>query len=168
MHIMKRLETQTAFSPHEWSILLATKRKSSLATYIFVYSTQITLAVLLLNALIQTKRSLLWPSIYPIDWQANIAWYVLALVFQVVCTFHIIMPLIFVDMWRVAAFFLLDGFLDVLRGRMQGLGWSTSANLQKFHVVMVASKQHRLHEKELIDCVKYHLLYLRCVHYTIE
>lgn len=161
MYVMKLLESNSVTSAHDRSILLGAKRKSAMATYFFIFSAFICLLVLLLNTLIQPKRTLLWSSVYPFDWQSNIIWYCVAMIFQVLCTSYILLIVMSVDMWRVAAGFILAGFLDVLRGRMQRLGWSTSTDFKESQLVTADNKQHRLHEKELDDCVIYHLLCLR-------
>lgn len=167
IYVMKLLETFYAISPHERSILLGAKRKSALARIVFFYCTFSVLAILILNTFTQPKRSLIWSSLYPFDWRSNIAWYGLAMIFQVACTSYILIIIISVDMWRVAAFLMLNGFLDVLCGRMQRLGKSIKCNLKKTRIASVNIKQNRFHEKQLIDCVKYHLLcirYIRTLH----
>lgn len=161
-YLMKLLETVISF--RERSFLLSTKRKSTLVTSSILYSSMLVVALLILNAtVIQPKRALLWSSLYPFDWQSNTVWYVVAMIFQVVCSVYIGMTIISLDMWRVAAFYILAGFLDVLSARMQRLGWLNlnTANRDKSQLVTVESKPHRYHEEELLNCVKYYLLCLR-------
>lgn len=159
INLVKRLETDSVTSLSERSILQAAKHKSMQATKFFVSSGVIGMSLLILNVFIQSKRSLIWSSVYPMDWQSNYVWYTMAMIYQVVCTSFIAMLIVSLDMWRVAAFYLLAGFLDILSGRMQRLGWSKTNILKKADLIMV--KENRLNDKEIIDCVKYHLLCLK-------
>lgn len=161
--IMKRLEAISVIDSRERSILLDAQRKSALTTIFFACSSGFVISIIMLNSIY--KWDLMWPSLYPINWQSNYIWYIVAMIFQLVCTIFIAAMTVSVDMWRAAAFFLLAGFFDVLRGRLQRLGWNISEDLKTGQIMTVRVNQnHRLHEKELIDCVKYHLLCLRYVH----
>lgn len=165
--IMKRLETISVTNPKERFILNAAQRKGALSTAIFTTGAIVVVSMIILNTFFQPKRALMFPSLYPIDWQTNTACYLLALSYQLICTIFISTMLIAVDMWRAASIFMLAGFLDVMRGRMQQLGWSKVKYPEEAQVVMVNKYQNRFHEKELIDCIKYHVLCLKYVQIRI-
>lgn len=161
--LMKQLEAVTVIGASERSILLAAKRKSAVATAFFSFAAGIVYTLLTLNTFMQPERSLLTSALYPIDWQSNKVCYAVALIFQAVCLAYLAVYIVFLDMWRVAAFFLLDGFLDILSGRLQRIGWSTTDNELK-NVQLVVSRganQDLHHEHELINCVQLHLLCLK-------
>lgn len=166
MDLMKRLESTTKISDRERSILLDAKRKSSQATSFFIASKFVCLVVLILNTIFKPERSFLSSSLEQFAWMSNIVWYWVAIVFQVYCISCIAMLIMSVDMWRVAACFMLSGFLDVLSGRMQHLGWSSATILEKYQ--LIDSKENRFHEREVIDCVKYHILCMRFVLCTLK
>lgn len=85
------------------------------------------------------------------------------MIFQVACTVFTGLVIVALDMWRIAAFCLLAGFFDVLRGQMQRLGWSKTDDLKTAQLVMVRENRDRLHETELIDCVKFHVSCLKYI-----
>lgn len=161
INLMQLVETVCVNSPRERSCIIAAKRKSEFATSFFQYIAIFVIALIILNKLMQPKRSLMWCSLYPFDWQSNSIWYVIAMIFQVVCTVHAVMLTVYLDMWWAANVLMLAGFFDLLSGRLQRLGWSKMTNLKKSQLPSLDKNQNRLHEKELIDCVKYHLLCLR-------
>lgn len=160
LDVMKQIEATSVNSPGELSILLAAKRRSVLATACFTINTVIAIVILFLNTLLQPKRALMWPSLYPIEWQSDDVYYAIVMIFQVGCTFFIGSTIIVCDMWRATAFFLIAGFLDVLRGRMQRLGYYNVNDLEEVQLL-----EKDVHEKELVECIKYHLL---CIKYVYE
>lgn len=157
LDVMKLVEATSITSPDEQSILLAAKRKSVMATAIFTLNTVIAIVILFSSTLLQHERVLMWPSLYPIEWQSDNFCYAIAMCFQVVCTFFIGSMIIICDMWRATAFFLMAGFLDVLRGRLQCLGFYNVEDLKEVNLMKI-----NMHEEELVDCVEYHLL---CIKY---
>lgn len=161
--LMKRLEAVSVNSPKERSILIATQRKGALATQILTSGAIVVVAMIFLNIFFQPKRALMFPALYPIDWQTNNFCYLLAMSYQVICTIFISTMVIAVDMWRTTAIFLLAGFLDIFRGRMQTLGWSKVEHLEEGQLISVRTNQNRIHEKKLRDCIKYHLLCLKYI-----
>lgn len=132
--------------------------------------------VLILNTLFKPERSFLSSSMDPFDWQSNIVFHWCAIAFQAFCISCIAMLIMSVDMWRVAACFMFSGFLDVLCSRMQRLGWSNASIREQSALVMVDSEflhthnakilattldRTPVHEKDVIDCVEYHILCMR-------
>lgn len=156
LDVMKQVEATSITSPVEQSILLAAKRKSFLATAIFTLNTVIAIVILFSNTLLQPQRALMWPSLYPIEWQSDNVYYGIAMFYQVVCTFFIGSTIIICDMWRATAFFLMAGFLDVLCGRMQRLGYFKEEDLEEIQLLEI-----NVHEAQLVECIEYHLLCIR-------
>lgn len=156
LDVMMQVEATSVTSPDELTILLAAKRKSVLATSIFTLNTVIAIVILFVNTLLQPERALMWPSLYPIEWQSDNTYYAIAMIFQVACTFFIGSTIIICDMWRTTAFFLMAGFLDVLRGRMQRLGFINVEDLKDIQLLEIDA-----HEQQLVECIKYHLLCIR-------
>lgn len=155
--LMKCLEAVSVTSSYERSKLVAAKRKGALATIILIGGAIVVVTMITLNTFFQPERTLMFPSLYPIAWQTNTLCYILAMSYQLTCTIFIATMIIAVDMWRPASIFMLAGFLDVLYGRMQRLGWSNVRHLKK----TTELNRDRLHENELIDCIKYHILCLK-------
>lgn len=164
--IMKRLEASSVISLEGRSIILAAKHKSMLSTALLSANLFVMIVVLTLTAIL--KRTLIWPSLYPFNWQTNCIWYAVAIIYQLICSFFFVTLFVALDMWRAAAFFLLAGILDVLRGRMQRLGYSeANKGFKDITFVMSHVNWNHLHERKLIGCIKYHLLCLKYVNWIV-
>lgn len=103
-----------------------------------------------LYAAVQPENSLIWPSVYPFDWQQNkrIYWAVLVLQFCYTMFYELLMTTS--NTYGPSMFMLLTAYFEVLGLRLSRLGRSRVAD-EAYH-------DNDISEKELISCIKYHNL----------
>lgn len=123
----------------------------------------------MLYHLFNDDRILLWPAIYPFDWQQNAWRYYAVLALQYVSTMHYNIFAMANEAQGPSLFILLTTFLDILGKRLCSIGANDEHEMVVGMPIIVIPRKKNIEEnqrsaeRELIECAKLHQL---CIEYV--
>lgn len=151
--LLEKLENEAIHSKQEKQIL---QRSLHNTKYLFVGLGSLNMASvtgLLLLVLLNSERGLIWPALYPFDWQGNAYSYYAILTAQYVTSMHYSLLVFAIEVYGPSLFILLSSFLEILGNRLRALGTSNTSMSNWNN-----EEKLRYNEHEMIGCIKLHQL----------
>lgn len=93
------------------------------------------------------KGEMMFPALYPFEWNTSLIRYVLTFLFQSVCNNFIICLMPSIDTYGPAMWSFLTAYIDILRDRLDRLGYN--------------NESENVCNVELKECVRYHINLLK-------